>query len=366
MVPDRFIFPAPPQIRSMKLATLTRLSDRIPGQTRLWLAVLIFGASSAVTRRITEIGARNFMDGENPISLCNILFVGNLCALGVLLLIHRQQWNWTTLRQLSKQEWMSLVIIATLAGAVAPGLIFQALATTQVTNVVLVGRLEPPLTLALSIWLLRDRVNAWQVLGAITAFVGVVLTILLQPARGPMMQMAGFQIGLGELLAASGAIALAVSTILGKQRLARVSLGFYSIFRTALGTILFFLTALILYGPEHFMGVLSPFLWKWMLVYGVVIVVVGQSFWIAGLRASSVATASIIGSFTPIAGILAAYLLLDEVPTMAQYIGGSVILLGLVFSQVGIQRQAAQRAPIRVNSVPTEQEIDTLTGFKGV
>lgn len=41
--------------------------------------------------------------------------------------------------------------------AIAPGLIFQALALTQVNNVVLVGRLEPPLTLALSVWLLRER-----------------------------------------------------------------------------------------------------------------------------------------------------------------------------------------------------------------
>jgi drug/metabolite transporter (DMT)-like permease len=339
---------------------------RIPGQTYLWFAVVIFGASSAVTRKITEIGAQNFIGGQNPISLCNVLFVGNLCALMVLVIIHRQQWYLTALRQRSGQEWRSLIIVAILSGALAPGLVFQALALTQVTNVVLVTRLEPPLTLALSIWLLGDRVNRWEVLGAIAAFVGVGLTIFLQPAREAMMQMGGFHIGVGELLAALSAIALAVSTILGKKRLSQVPLGLYSIVRTGLGTLIFFVLALVLYGRNHFMGVLSPFLWQWMLVYGVIIVVVGQSFWLTGLRASSISTASIVGSFAPIVGIVAAYFILGEVPTLAQYMGGSVILLGLVLSQIGLQRRTYKSALTNAESVPAEQAIEANTGFKGI
>jgi drug/metabolite transporter (DMT)-like permease len=344
---------------------LTKFSNRIPGQIYLWLAVPIFGASSAITRKITEIGAENFVGGHNPISLCNVLFVGNLCALLVLGTIHRQHWNRHTLSQISRQEWFGLILVAILAGALAPGLIFQALALTPVTNVLLVGRLEPPLTIALSIWLLRERVNRWEFMGAIVAFMGVVLTIVLQPVRANMMPAAGFQIGLGELLAILGAIALSIATIVGKQQLGRVPLGIYNTMRTGVGTIVFFFVALGLYGSDHFTGVLSPFLWKWMLLYGAIIVVVGQSFWNAGLRASSVATASIVGSFTPIIGIIAAYLILGEVPTNAQYVGGGVILLGLFFSQVGIKYQT-DRANPQVSSVCMEQSIESNMGFKGI
>ncbi len=340
---------------------------RIPAQIYLWLAVLIFGSSSAVTRKITEIGAQNFVSGQNPISLCNVLFVGNLCALIMMLLIYRHQWNRRTLQQLSKREWISLVIVAILSGALAPGLIFQALALTSVNNVVLIGRLEPPLTLALSVWLLRNPVNGWQVGGAIAALIGVALTIFLQPAQDTMMQMGGFHIGLGELLAALGAMALAASTIIGAKQLSKVPLSIFSTVRTGLGTIIFFVAALVLYGRDHFAGVLSPFLWQWMLAYGLIIVVVGQSFWIVGLRASSVSTASIIGSFTPIAGILAAYLILREAPTSAQYIGGSLILLGLVLGQVGIRHQIQHRgARITLNSIQAKQAIEAGMGFKGI
>lgn len=349
---------------AQKIARAIAWFDRIPGQVYLWLAVLIFGASSAVTRKITELGSQHFMNGENPISLCNVLFVGNLCALLVLLAIHRQQWRRHTLVQLTQQEWLNLSIVAVLAGAIAPGLIFQALATTQVTNVILVGRLEPPLTLALSVWLLHDRVGRWEVLGAIAAFVGVLLTVVLQPAQVSAMQMGGLAIGLGELMAALGAIALAIATIIGKQKLGRVPVGLYTIVRTGLGTVIFFLIALVLYGQDHFMGVFSPFLWKWMLVYGVIIVVIGQSFWLTGLRASSVSMASIIGSFVPIAGIVAAYLILGEVPTRAQYIGGGVILLGLVLSQLGRQPNEIAQKPMTMT--PTEQELESQMGFKGI
>lgn len=344
-----------------------RLINKISGQTYLWLAILIFGASSAVTRKITEVGAQHFIGGRNPISLCNVLFVGNLCALIVLIGLYRHQWRRLTLRQLSRQDWLCLVIVAILSGALAPGLIFQALALTKVNNVVLVGRLEPPLTLALSVWFWRERVNGWEIVGAIASFIGVVLTIFLQLPGTSMMQVQGFSVGIGELLVAIAALSLAVSTLIGKQRLSHVPLGIYSIVRTALGTAVFFVVALILYGNHHFMDALSPFLWRWMLVYGVVIVVVGQSLWTAGLRASTVSTASIVSSFTPIAGILAAYFILGETPTLAQYIGGSVILLGIVLSQVGTYQKTMRRATeTAVDSMQAEQEIDTKVGFKGI
>ena len=330
--------------------------NRIPGQTYLWLAILIFGGSSAVTRKLTQIGAQHFIGGQNPISLCNVLFVGNLCALMVLIAIYWRQWNLAALKQLSRKDWFNLTAVAILSGALAPGLIFLALALTNVNNVVLVGRLEPPLTLALSVWVLRERVNFWEVVGAIAAFVGVILTIVLQPPENGMMNVGGFHLGLGEVLTAAGAIAAAASTIISKGHISQIPLGIYSIFRTALGTVIFFFLALALYGSNHFMNVFSPFLWKWMLLYGTVIVVVGQSLWIKGLRASTVSAASLAGSFTPIAGIVAAYLILGEAPTLAQYIGGSLILVGIFLSQIGIRRQTAA----------TAMTVETKIGFKGI
>lgn len=93
---------------------------------------------------------------------------------------------------------------------------------------------------------------------------------------------------------------------------------------------------------------------------------VGQSFWIAGLRAASISEASLAGSFTPIAGIVSAYLILGEVPTLAQYIGGGVILIGISISQIGIWRQKSINAASQVSSTQKLQEIESSMGFKGI
>lgn len=343
-----------------------RLIDRISGQKYLWLAMLIFGASSAVTRKLTEIGAQHLIGGRNPISLCNVLFVGNLCALILLILIYGRQWNKAALQQLSRTDWVSLTAVAILSGALAPGLIFQALALTGVNNVILVGRLQPPLTMALSVWLLRERISLWEFMGAIAAFIGVILTIILQPPGSTVMNMGGFGLGIGELLAAAGSVATSVAAIIGKKYLTQIPIGIYSIFRTALGTVIFFFIALVLYGRDHFADVFSPFLWQWMFLYGGLIVVVGQSFWIKGLKTTTVSLASLIGSFGPIVGILAAYLILGEAPTLPQYIGGSLILVGIFLSQIGIWRQMNGRVAGKVISTPAEQQVETGMGFKGL
>lgn len=350
---------------------IRRLPNSIPGHYFLWFAILVFGASSAITRKITQLGAEHFIHGQNPISLCNVLFVGNLCALMTLLIIHRKLLNRQTLRQLSRQDWLFLACIAVLSGAVAPGVIFQALALTSVNNVVLVGRIEPALTLALSIYFLGERVNRLQALGAVAALLGVGVIIVLPSLSRGTGSFPGFHLGAGELLAVIGAMALSISTIISKRRLSHVPLGLYSIVRNALGTVIFFCIALVLFGKGHFMDAFSPFLWQWMLVYGSLIVVAGQSFWLFGLRHSSVAAASLAASFTPVASVVFAFLILDEVPTLAHYWGGSIILAGILISHLGTRHKAArqatqQPATIPVITIQQERAIAANVGYKGV
>ncbi len=342
------------------------LFDRIPGRVYLLTAIIIFAAGSPVTRKLTQIGASNLVDGRNPISFCNVLFIGNLCALILLILIYGKHLNFSSLKKLSSLDWLSIIGVAILAGALAPGLIFSALDLTMVNNVVLIGRIEPPIVLALSVFLLKERVNIWIVAGAIISFIGVVLTIVLQePAnvQNMMMEVMGCQIGLGEFMAAGGAIALAISTIISKVKLKEIPLSIFSIFRTAIGTFVFFSVVIMLFTPSHFTDVFSPLLWQWMLFYSAIIVVGGQLSWFQGLKRTGAADVSLASSFSPIAGILAAYFLLGEAPTMAQYIGGSIIMIGIVFNQIGVKFLTLES-----KEMPqiTEKEMDLELGYKGI
>ncbi|HBB35890.1 MAG TPA: EamA family transporter [Cyanobacteria bacterium UBA8803] len=346
------------------IAKNSKLINRIPGRAYLLLAMIIFAASSSVIRKLTEIGAQNLIDGRNPISFCNVFFAGNICALALLIAIYHQQWNAGNLKRFSRGDWLGLMGVAILEGALAPALIFTALSLTMVNNVILIGRIEPPLTLALSVWLLRERVNRWVVAGAIASFVGVVLTVLLQPPGATMVNMGMSQVGKGELMVAGWAVCIAISTIISKVKLRHIPLGIFTIFRAVVGTIIFGGIVLKLFGVHHFIDIFSPFLWQWMLVYSVVIVVGGQLCFFTGLKKSSASDVSLASSFGPIAGILAAYLLLGEAPTMAHYIGGSIIMVGIVLNQIGVGSQSTEMVKA-VKAIPVK-EMDNSVGFKGV
>lgn len=80
-----------------------------------WLsAIVIFGVANAITRKLTNLGAENLIDGRNPISFCNVLFVGNLCALILLLALYQQQWRWANLKQIDGKQWLTLTVVAVL------------------------------------------------------------------------------------------------------------------------------------------------------------------------------------------------------------------------------------------------------------
>lgn len=324
------------------------------------VGVTIFAAANAITRRLTDLGATNLIDGRNPISFCNVLFAGNLVALVAIVLVYRQQLAPKVWRRLSGRSWLMVVLIAVLAGALAPAMLFSALDHTTVNNVILISRIEPPLTLALSVVFLRASVNRWVVFGSALAFIGVVLTIWLQTPDSATMNPGQFQIGKGELMAIVGAMAAAIATVLSQASLSNFPIGLFNILRTAIGTVVFFTVTAIWLGLEHFQDLFAPIVWQWMIIYSLVIVVGGQLAWFSGLQHSRAAEVSLASSLNPIIGILAAFLILQELPTAAQYIGGAVILAGIGLNQLGVSQQA------QTESASLSDELASEVGFRGI
>ena len=63
------------------------------------------------------------------------------------------------MKQINGKQWLTLTVVAVLSAAVVPTLIFTALSLTAVNNVILIGQIDTPLVLALSVFLLGDRIN---------------------------------------------------------------------------------------------------------------------------------------------------------------------------------------------------------------
>lgn len=332
----------------------------VAGIVLVWGAVLTYAASNSIVAILTEIGKEHPIRGENPISFCNILFVGNLVALVVLLGIFGRSWTRKNLAGLSLSDYIALTLSAALASAVAPGLYFYALEHTQVTNVVLVGRVEPVMILIFSVLFLRERLDRWALAGALIALTGAAPVVL---QGGPD---ATLSLGVGEIAALGASLSFTLSTILSRSRLQHVPLGIFMIYRTVLGTVFFVIAGLYMFGIDHFQHLFAPIVWKYVAIYGLVVALGGTLLWNLGLKHSRTGDISLATSFTPIAGVFFAIVIVGEPLTPVLIAGGIVVLIGILVGQFG--RRLVVRARTRF-AAPTDTEALAYEGncnFKGL
>ena len=257
------------------------------GRTYLWIAILIFAAAASVVARLVEIGEANLIDGRNPISFCNLLFAGNLVAALTLFALYHREWRPARLRSLSRRQWLIQTALALTSGAIAPAMMFTAIAHTSVTNIVLIETIEIPLGLLLA-WLLYREKSSWSaVLGALCALAGVATTLVLQMDASPeSMAAARMQggVGHGEIFAAAATVLLVCGAEIGRKQLQTIPLGIFSVFRNIVGALFFLGIGLYVFGLDHFADIFSPLLWGWMLLYGGIVVACGQLAWFAGIK----------------------------------------------------------------------------------
>ena len=302
---------------------------KVPPKAWIWISILIAAASNSVVVKIQQLGACHpTSHGVNPISYCNLLFAGSVVAFSTLLILRPRQMSPEVLREFSASEWIVTIIAASLAGGVAPILLFTALSKASVTGVVLVQTIEIPLVLLFA-WILYREFSGWvSVLGGVFAFGGVFLTAWY--GNGGKLAL-----GHGEVLAILGTVAAVLATQLSRKVMERMSPVLFGIVRNFLGIFLFAAIVLWYFGPGHFTDIFSPYLWAWTLVYGSLIVVVGQLSWFRGISAVSAAEIALAAAFTPVAGVAFAWLLLGELPTTGQWLGGLVIMAGVALNLVG-------------------------------
>ncbi len=220
---------------------------------------------------------------------------------------------------------------------------------TEVINVVLISTLDIPLTLLLGYFLLKERTAKGTILGACLGVLGVAMTFFLhKPETMPMpMKMTMINIGdnpvshflvtlplSGEICVALGVLFTVLAVELSREHLKDVPEGIYSVFRMIVGACIFFVIVLIMLGWVHFIDIFAPILWQWMLLYGGVIIAGGIYSWHKAIKITKSADLAITNAFTPIAGILFAYLILQEIPEKGQIIGGIIILIGIFIALV--------------------------------
>ena len=311
----------------------TGMSKALIGVGFVWLAVLVYASSNSIVTLLVDIGSEHPVMGRNAITFCNLLFLGSLLSLIPMVFMFHKDWTLENLGKLSRKDWAILTLSAALSSALTPALFFYALEYTTVTNVVLIGRIEPPLFLLASFFILKERLDPWAFAAGLIALVGAVIIIALKNDG------TAFHFGKGEIAAVLATLSFIASTLVSRVGLKGIPFGIFSIYRTMLGTAIYYFLAIYLYGPHHFQDLFAPVVLKWVWIYAVIVIIIGQFSWNLGLKYARSGDVSLATSFSPLAAIIIAMLLLGEDPGPGLIPGGLIILLAIAVGQYGRKRQ---------------------------
>ena len=236
------------------------------------------------------------------------------------------------------QDWLLIGLIALLNFFGGPLLQLTGLAKSSASDNALIVAMEPLFTVALAAIILRQRPKRFELVAFALALMGFgVLT-------GGQLLASGFA-NLSLLL---GNVALLVSmsgessfTVLGSRLIARRQPA-VAVFGSSLliGAVLM----MVVFGwlgvfPIHdFWSRVTPKDWVGIVWLGPIGTTLSYIFWMVALTQASVASVALTLFLQPVLGAVWGHLFLDEPLGAAKIAGGALILAGLLYQTLRVQR----------------------------
>jgi drug/metabolite transporter (DMT)-like permease len=297
----------------------------IPGLLPLLLYVLLRGLDATVLKGLQDHGMAHPVDGENPISFCNVFFLAQL-TVGLAALIPGRRTLGNDLARLGPADRRLLALHGGLGLFLGPVAYYLALESLSVISQTLLFALVLPVSALLARWLLGEALPAGFRLSLVLIGAGLVLPQAAMAMGGGRMDGAA-----GLAWALVGVLDFAGSAVSGRAIAARrwpaaVSVGV----PTLLSALVFGAIALVLFGPQHF---LLLRLWWVVGVIGVYALTLSLGRELAlrqAYRRCSVAVVSLWGSLALVVAVFSAALLLGE-PLSGPVLGGAALVLSGVF-----------------------------------
>jgi drug/metabolite transporter (DMT)-like permease len=309
-------------------------ADRVGGGLVV-LAAVCFG-TLGVTSRFA------FAAGVDPLSLVTWrAVIGFLFVVGAALILARLgQVVARPFWEIPRRE-KAMNVFAGLANALLNLTALMALSRISIALTLLVFYTYPAMVAAASTVLFKERLDRarWGALGV--SGIGLVLVLI---GAG---QVGGFD-PLGVALAFTGAVCQVVYALSARH-------GFSSVPAPQAGAVTFavagsaYLVGAVVIGnldaldaPLVSTAALIPVLWAGTIGAGI-----PTMAWIMGIRALGAPRAAIISTLEPVVAVLLAALLLNEIPTTLQVVGGALIVTAAIVVQrrPGVEVAEHEAAP---------------------
>lgn len=186
--------------------------------------------------------------------------------------------------------------------------------------------LNPVVTLALAVWLFKERINLTIALGMLVAACGAVVVI----SHGDPLQLLQGTIGVGEMLIL-GCVACWVGyTLIGRAMLAGVDALAATTVTSIFGALLLLVTSLLVEEPQ---GLALAFqasgtAWTAMIFMAYGSTAVAYAWYFSGVKKLGAGAASGYITLVPVIGVVLSALLLGESIDGSMLLGGAMAIAG--------------------------------------
>ncbi|MBU5468562.1 EamA family transporter [Virgibacillus sp. MSJ-26] len=206
---------------------------------------------------------------------------------------------------------------------------FESLNHTSVVSSVVLVTLQPFFTFLGSYLFFKERFSQAAIISMVIALLGSII-----------IGWGDFQIGgmalFGDILALIGAIAIAGYFLMGQSVRRRLSLMTYTFVVYSMGAVTLIIYNLIV--QNSFLGYSSTHWWIFIAL-AVIPTFFGHTLFNWALRWVNTATISMGIIFEPVGASILAYFVLSEKISSSQWLGGSIIIIGLFLFIMGTRRK---------------------------
>lgn len=221
--------------------------------------------------------------------------------------------------KISKKEVAPMIYIALVATLFADFMYVFSLSHVPVVNAVIIGHMQPVFIVLFGIFILKsDKLTYFD-------YIGILLMILsgILVTTGTLENLMNFKFGtIGDLFVLSAAIAWATTAIVTRKYVKHLNTGVLAFYRFSVAAVV--LSIFLIVNNRFFIA-------NYYQVAVGVIIGLGTILYYESLTRIKAAQTSALELSTPVFAAVLAYLMLSEVPTIMQFVGVGLLLLGLYF-----------------------------------
>lgn len=223
-----------------------------------------------------------------------------------------------------RREWPKLAVLGLLGMGLWQGLAYVAAETTSATNMGILAAMVPLLTVLLSALILREPPSLGGVAGGILALIGVAILL----GRGNPLSLLELTVAKGDALMLVAATCYALYGVMLK----RWPIGlppWVLLYAQVIFAVLFLL-------PPYLMGPMTPVDSSnigLILYAGIPASIITTFLWMLAIRQIGASQASIFINLMPLFSAIIAMVALGERIALFHFLGGALILAGVVMAQ---------------------------------